>query len=125
MEMIFKGLRGVPFRPYEGERTRCTARDFQSLAIAGRMYIACSGKVGELVIAPRIRHIPGAWQKWRSGLALFGRALNDALATVPDDQFARLATIFDYGEISIDLPKATVSESGGSVMAVEAKACRG
>ncbi len=122
MGFVFRGLRGVPFVPYEGERRRCTARDFHSLAMASRLYIASTGKLSELVIEPRIRKIPGAWRDWKSGLAFMGRALNAALNTVPDDQFDRISTIINEGEITIDLPKASINQRGGSVQAVEAKA---
>lgn len=117
--IVFRGLKGVPYTPYDGERIRCTARDFQALAMAGRMYIACAGKVGDMVIKPRIRHIPGAWRNYKSGLALMGRAMNAALQTVPDDQFNRISTLFDYAEITLDLPKASVNGRGGSVLAVD------
>ena len=122
MGFVFRGLRGVPFDPPQCERVRCTARDFQSLAMAARLYIACTGKLTDLVIAPRIRKIPGAWRDWKSGMAFMGRALNAALCTVPDDQFDRIAAIIDKGEITIDLPKASINQQGGSVLAVEGKA---
>lgn len=122
MGFVFRGLRGVPFIPYEGERTRCTARDFHSLAMASRLYIACTGELEKLVIEPRIRHIPGAWRDWKSGCAFMGRALNAALCTVPDDQFDRMSKYINEGEICIDLPKASINQQGGSIMAVDAKA---
>ena len=122
MGFVFRGLRGVPFTPYEGERVRCTARDFQSLAMASRLHITCTGKLAELVMEPRIRHIPGAWRDWKSGVAFMGRALNTALSTVPDDQFERLAQILNEGEIEIHLPQARINQSDSGVLAVNGKA---
>lgn len=121
MGFVFRGLRGVPFVPYDGERTLCTARDFQSLALAARLHIACTDKLTEMVIEPRIRHIPGAWRNWKSGIALMGRAMNAALSTVPDDQFERISTIINEGTLEINLPKASINQAGGSVLAVDGK----
>ena len=103
------------------KKKRCTARDFQSLAMAARLYIASAGKLTEAVIEPRIRKIPGAWRDWKSGIAFMGRALNAALCTVPDDQFDRLSTILSTGEIEIHLPKATINQNDSGVMAVNGK----
>lgn len=122
MGFVFRGLRGVPFERPECERVRCTNRDFHALALATRMYIACEGKVSDAVIEKRIKAIPGAWRNYRSGLALLGRALNAALCTVPDDQFDRMSTIINEGEIEINLPKAAINQQGGSVLAVDGKA---
>lgn len=122
MGFVFRGLRGVPFVPYEGERVRCTARDFHSLAMAARLYIACTGKLTELVIESRVRKIPGAWRDWKSGMAFMGRAMNAALNTVPDDQFDRISTIINEGTLEISLPKASINQQGGTVMAVEGRA---
>lgn len=122
MGFVYKGLKGVPYRKLDCEKIRCTSRDFGSLALAGRLYIAAAGKLGELVIGPRIKGIPGAWQKYRSGVALLGRAMDAAFQTVPDDQFERLSTIFDHGTIDINLPKSKINNSGGSILAVDGKA---
>lgn len=122
MGFVFKGLRGVPFVQHKCERKRCTARDFHSLAMAARLYIACTGKLTELVIEPRIRQIPGAWRDWKSGTAFMGRAMNAALCTVPDDQFDRISKIITEGTIEINLPKASINQQGGSVMAVDGRA---
>lgn len=122
MKVFFRGLKGVPYEPYEGPRVRCTSRDFNSLALASRMYIACAGKLAELVIASRVRHIPGAWRNYKSGIALLGRALNVALGTVPDDQWERIDAIISYGELEINLPKAAINQRGGSILAVHGKA---
>lgn len=122
MGLVFKGLRGVPLVPYKGERVRCTARDFQSLAMASRLYIAMSGKLAELVMEPRIRKIPGAWRDYKSGVAFIGRALNAALSTVPDDQFERLGTIINEGTIEIHLPQAKINQSDTGVLAVNGAA---
>lgn len=122
MGFVFRGLRGVPFEPVKGEEKRCTAKDFHGLAIASRMYIALEGKVGKQVLEPRIRHIPGAWRNYKSGIAFLGRAMNAALCTVPDEQFERMSTIINEGEITIDLPKLRINNQGGSVMAVDGSA---
>ena len=119
---VFRGLRSVPYQPYDGERIRCTARDFGSLVIARRMYLSCAGKLGELVIKPRIKHIPGMWSSYRSGVALLGRAMNAAYSTVPDDQFQRLDTLFQQGELEINLPKSKINSAGGSILAVDGSA---
>lgn len=122
MGFVFRGLRGAPFVPYEGERVRCTARDFQSLAMASRLYIAMTGKLTELVMEPRIRKIPGAWRDYKSGVAFLGRALNAALSTVPDDQFERLGAIITEGTIEIHLPQAKINQADSGVVAVNGAA---
>ena len=122
MPLVFKGLRGVSHIPVDCEKKRCTARDFNGLAMTFRLYIAAAGKLTEHVIAPRIRKIPSAWRCWRAGTALIGRALDTVMQTVPDDQFERLATIMEHGVLDINLPRVRINEEGGSILAVQGQA---
>lgn len=118
MPMTYKGLKGAGYHKVECEKKRCTARDFCGLAMAGRLYIAACGKLGEGVIEPRLRNVKGAWSWWRSGVALMGRAMDAVFQTVPDDQFERMNTIFEHGVLDINLPRVRINEQGGSVLAV-------
>ena len=113
MPMTYKGLKGVGYHKVECEQKRCNARDFAGLAMAGRLYIAASGKLGEGVIEPRLKGIKGAIGWWRSGTALIGRAMDAVYQTVPDDQFERMNTIFEQGELDINLPRMRINEQGG------------
>ena len=122
MGFVYKGLKGAKHRVYECEKKRCTSRDFRGLAMACRLYMAASGKLSEFVIEPRIRKIKGAWSCWRSGVAMMGVALDAAMQTVPDDQFERISTILEYGELDINLPKVKINETGGSILAVHGAA---
>lgn len=118
MPMVYKGLKGIPYRPCGCERKRCTAQDFSGLAMAGRLYIAAAGKLGEFVIEPRLKGVKGAISWWRASVALMGRALDAAFQTVPDDQFERMNVIFEHGELDITLPRIRINEQKGSILAV-------
>ena len=122
MPLLYKGLQGVKPREYDCEKKRCTARDFRGLAMAGRLYSAASGKLGEFVIKPRIQAIDGAWRCWKSGISLLGVGLDAAIQTVSDDQMERLNTIFEHGELDINLPRVSINEQGGSILAVHGAA---
>lgn len=122
MGFVYRGLKGVKQRQYECEQRRCTARDFNGLAMGGRLYIASAGNLGKYVIEPRIRDIKGMLSRWRSGVALMGAAMDAALQTVPDDQWERMGTIFEHGVLDINLPRVRINEQGGSVLAVNGAA---
>lgn len=122
MPMTYKGLKYAGYHKVECEQKRCTARDFAGLAMAGRLYIAAAGKLGEGVIEPRLKNIKGALGWWRSGTALLGRAMDAAFQTVPDDQFERMNVIFEQGELDITLPRVRINEQKGSILAVHGQA---
>ena len=111
----YGGIPGVKRQRYDGPRMRCTQQTFSGMALAGRLMHACRGKLGD-ELEGRLRAVPGAWQKWRSGTALLAQAMDAVYATVPDDQFERLWAIFTRGRIDINMPRA--SDYGGDLVVV-------
>ncbi len=111
MGFAYNGLRGVPKADYKGPKMRATANEFRNMAMAGRLWAACSEKLGKM-LESRLRQHPGAWRDWRSGVALLGRAMDIVFQTVPDDQFERLDAVFSRSTIKIDMPMASDDRRG-------------
>lgn len=121
MKTTYAGLPGIPHGKYDGPRIRCTAREFSGMALAGRLYHACQGKLGR-EMEQRLRQTPGAWRNWRAACAMMGRAMDAIYNTVPDDQFERLWAIFTQGNIDINMPRAC--DFGGELVVVHGEALR-
>lgn len=119
MQAHYVGMPGIPNGPEPEKRIRCTRQEFAGMALAGRVYHACQGKLGQ-EMEERLRQTPGAWRNWRAACAMMGRAMDAIYRTVPDDQFERLWALFNRGEIDIHMPRA--SDYGGDLLIVHGDA---
>lgn len=58
---------------------------------------------GSRILGQRLKKHPGAWQKWRSGVALIGKALDELINDMTEKQRVVTHHLLKNGEINIKL----------------------